>query len=61
MSISPSADDLHKVIDQNLQRMGMEGVTSHDIINVIDDHIGGGYGVASKELKGQLTHSLKVL
>ena len=56
MSVGLSADDLHEEIGRNLQKMGMEGMESRDIIDVIDDHIGGGYGVASRELKGQLTH-----
>ena len=53
MSLISSADVLYRVLGQKLQTMGVEGVEPRDLIDVIDDHIEGGYGIASRELKGQ--------
>ena len=38
--------------------MGVEGVEPRDFIDVIDDYIGGGYEMASRELKGELSYCI---
>ena len=44
---------LYRDVGRELQELGMEGVEPCDIIDVTDQYIGEGYGVASKEVKGE--------
>ena len=52
-SIALSAEGLYSLVGRELQELGMEGVEPHDIVDISDQYIGEGYGVASKEVKGE--------
>ena len=52
-SIARSSLEIYSLVGRELQELGMEGVEPRDIIDISDQYIGEGYGVASKEVKGE--------
>ena len=54
VSIALTADEVYSSISHNLKELGMATLDPHDIVDITDDYMGGGYGTTSPDVRGTL-------
>ncbi len=51
--INYNAAHAHRHVNNALRDLGLHDVKSEDILDVTDDHLGGGYAVTKQEILGR--------
>ena len=53
MATHSSSDYIHSVVDAHLHELGMESVTSKEIVDVVEGYVGDGLNSSTKEQTGE--------